>query len=121
MPQALIQKTVLESKLASLRAKLVFGKLTMPTNRQEIEEDIALNQTLLAEVREIRGDPYFRDIILEGKTHRDFLDGWEDLEQFSIRWTFPYELLSVSGWRLEQEEISEILEKLRKPKVIGAL
>ena len=96
MSSALVQKTVLHSLLVSLFTNLAIRD--MPQNRREIEEDKALNQKLLGLVREIRGHRYFKDIILTGKTHRDFLDGWEELEQFAVRWTLPYELLSPPRW-----------------------
>ena len=121
MSRALIDKTILSSKLASLRLAIAM-KGNKPANREEYHEDRARNQKIREAAQEIRQHRFFKDIIIEGGTHDDFLDGWEHLESFTVhRWSLPYEYPTQIEWDLEIEGLQEVQAALRGYKVEGAM
>ena len=121
MSRELIDKSILQSKLASLRL-IIAMKDDKPANREEYHEDRALNQRIREAAQEIRQHRYFEDIIIEGGTHDDFLDGWEHLESFTVhRWSLPYEYPTRIEWDLEIEGLQEVQAMLRGYKVVGAM
>ena len=121
MSRALLDKTILSSKLASLCMDIAL-KGNKPANREEYRKDHARNQKIRAAAQGIRQNRYFEDIIIEGGTHDDFLDGWEHLETFTVhRWSLPYDPPTQGEWNFEIEWLQEVQTALRGYKVVGAL
>ena len=121
MSRAMIDKTLLSSNIASLCMELAM-KGNKPAYREDYHKDHAHNQRIRQAAQEIRNHRYFEDIIIEGETHEDFLDGWEELETYTIhRWSLPYEYPTQIEWDLEKEGLREVRAMLRGYKVVGAM
>ena len=76
-----------------------------PTTREECDQDRSLNETIRNRALQIRQDKYFKNLIIENKSHEEFLDLWEQLDYFVNKWAYPYRVLNEVEWREEDDDL----------------
>ena len=105
-------KMVLLSRVTALGAFCSNKAESVPTTREACEEDRKCNEDIRSRALEIKNHKFFKNLIIEYKTHEEFLDIWEQLEYFVNKWAFPYQVLNELEWKMEDDDLYGIGEAL---------